>query len=124
MDDLIRDGALWSQIRSSERRILNQRSEFDRVKDSNRDLEVRFERLKLITMAMWDLVSAANGLTESDLRRAIRSLDLADERLDGRAKPKMSLIDCNQCHRVLLSSAVVCAFCGAENENYDPVANL
>lgn len=124
MDDLIRDGALWFQNRSTAKRLTNQQAESDRIRDSTRDLEIRFERLKLITMAMWGLVSETSGLTDSDLRRAIRKLDLSDERLDGRVKSAMKLLDCESCGKVLLSSAVVCAYCGAENDRYDPVANL
>ena len=124
MYDLIRDGVLWGSKSAANKRILGQRRSLDHNKEAQRELEVRFERLKLVTLAMWDLIKSTEGVTDADLYRAIRNLDLADGRADRKLDDKSMLVDCSICSRVLLSSAVVCPYCGSENDEYDPVADL
>jgi hypothetical protein len=124
MFDLIRDGVLWGSKSAANKKILGQRRSLDRTKETQRELEVRFERLKLVTLAMWDLIKSTEGVTDADLYRAIRNLDLADGRADRKLDDKSKLLDCANCSRVLLSSAVVCPYCGSENDEYDPVADL
>jgi len=77
-----------------------------------RELEQRFERLKLVTAALWQLLKAHNGLTDGDLKRYIEKVDLADGKLDGKMDRKGSAMDCPGCNRRILRSAIVCPWCG------------
>jgi len=49
-----------------------------------KSLERDHERLKLVTMALWELLSEKLNVSEDELRRRIEELDLLDERRDGR----------------------------------------
>jgi hypothetical protein len=82
-----------------------------------RELEQRFERLKLVTAALWQLLKANNGLTDEDLKRYIERVDLADGKLDGRMDRKGSAMDCPGCNRRVLRSASVCPWCGQRAES-------
>jgi hypothetical protein len=77
-----------------------------------RELELRYERMKLVTAALWQLLKARNGLTDEDLKRYIEQVDLADGKLDGRMGRKGSAMDCSRCNRRILKSASVCPWCG------------
>jgi hypothetical protein len=82
-----------------------------------RELEQRFERLKLVTAALWQLLKANNGLTDEDLKRYIEKVDLADGKLDGKMDRKGSAMDCPGCNRRILRSAIVCPWCGQRAES-------
>lgn len=82
-----------------------------------RELEQRYERLKLVTAALWQLVKANNGLTDEDLKRYIEKVDLADGKLDGKMDRQGSAMDCPRCKRRILRSASVCPWCGQRPES-------
>ena len=65
------------------------------LRDRNRLLERRLEKLSLVCQALWTLVRDRTGITEGDLLRRVQELDLSDGRLDGR-----------------IAEAAVCAACG------------
>ncbi|MEM7707799.1 MAG: hypothetical protein AAF358_19765 [Pseudomonadota bacterium] len=90
-------------------------------REKNRRLEVRYERLKLLTLAMWELMKHKNGMTDADLRLMVAQIDIADGRRDGEAEISEQLADCHNCGRVILTSAPRCPYCHAENESYDPI---
>ena len=79
--------------------------------DRLRDLERRYERMRLITTALWQLLKAHTGLTDADLKRYIEKVDLADGKLDGKIDRKGIAMDCPHCSRRILKSAVVCPWC-------------
>jgi len=82
-----------------------------------RELELRYERLKLVTAAMWQLLKTKNDLTDADLKRCIEKLDLEDGKLDGKLDRKGSAMECSQCNRRILKSASVCPWCGQRAES-------
>jgi hypothetical protein len=79
--------------------------------DRLRDLERRYERMRLITTALWQLLKAHTGLTDADLKQFIEKVDLADGRLDGKIDRRGMAMDCPHCARRILKSAVVCPWC-------------
>lgn len=76
-----------------------------------RDLEKRYERMRLVTTALWQLLKAHTGLTDADLKQYIEKVDLADGKLDGKIDRRAGAIDCPHCSRRILKSAVVCPWC-------------
>lgn len=78
----------------------------------HRALEQDHERLKLITMALWEIVHDRLGVSEEELRRRIEALDLLDERRDGRLRLKRPPRNCVACDRPMLESAATCPYCG------------
>jgi hypothetical protein len=58
------------------------------TQDRLRELEQRYERMKLVTAALWQLLKAHTGLTDADLKQYIEKVDLADGKLDGKIARK------------------------------------
>ena len=78
------------------------------------DLEMRFERMRLVTNALWHLLKQHTSLTDVDLKRFIDKVDLADGKLDGKMARAAVATDCPHCKRRIRKSAVVCMWCGAK----------
>ena len=76
-----------------------------------RALEQRYERMRLVNAALWQLLKAHTGLTDADLKQYIEKVDLADGKLDGKVDRKGAAIDCPHCSRRILKTAVVCPWC-------------
>lgn len=76
-----------------------------------RELENRYERMKLVTVALWQLLKAHTGLTDADLKQYIEKVDLADGKLDGKIGRKSGAMDCPGCSRRILKTAVTCPWC-------------
>ena len=91
------------------------------LRDRNRRIEVRYERLKLVTLAMWELLKRRLGCSDAELREMITHLDMADGRRDGKMESKEDLALCSSCGRALLQSAPRCPYCGTDNQDYDPL---
>lgn len=83
--------------------------------DNLRDLEQRHERLRLITIAMWQLLKEHTGLTDTDLKRFIEKVDLTDGKLDGKLAKQQGANDCSGCGRRILKSSTRCPWCGAQS---------
>lgn len=79
--------------------------------DRLKALEQRYERMRLVNAALWQLLKAHTGLTDSDLKRYIEKVDLADGKLDGKIDRKGAAMDCPHCSRRILKTAVVCPWC-------------
>jgi predicted Zn-ribbon and HTH transcriptional regulator len=77
-------------------------------------MERDHERLKLVTMALWELLSERLGVGEDELRRRLEALDMLDGRRDGRLRIKPPPTSCGSCDRPMLASAMACPYCGAE----------
>ncbi len=87
--------------------------------DGRRDMERRYERLRLVTMAMWALLKERSGLTEADLQKYVNQVDLIDGKLDGRLTREKGIIECPRCHRRVLKTALACVYCGEPNAQGD-----
>lgn len=75
-------------------------------------LHLQHERLKLVTMAMWEMIRDHTGLMESDLKRYVEMVDLKDGKRDGKIKTVDELRACSSCKRDILRSSLVCVYCG------------
>jgi hypothetical protein len=87
--------------------------------DGRRDMERRYERLRLVTMAMWALLKERSGLTEADLQQYVNQVDLIDGKLDGRLAREKGIIECPKCRRRVLKTALACVYCGEPNGQGD-----
>jgi hypothetical protein len=88
--------------------------------DKLRELEQRYERMSLVTNALWQLLKAHTGLTDADLKRYIEKVDLTDGVSDGKASRNTRAMDCPHCSRRVLKSATTCAWCGGKLKSGDP----
>ncbi len=80
-----------------------------------RALERDHERLKLLTMALWEVLSERLNIDEQELRRRVMDLDLLDGREDGRLRLREPPRKCTACGRPMLRSAAACPYCGEES---------
>ena len=80
-----------------------------------RSLERDHERLKLITMALWEMVAERLQIDEEELRRRVLELDRIDGREDGRLRVKGPPRECRACGRTMLKSAAACPYCGEQS---------
>lgn len=79
------------------------------------ELEKRHEQLKLVTLALWRLLKDRAELTESNLKKYVESTDLLDGAADQKVDLMKQLIECPDCRRFVLNTAIVCPYCGASN---------
>lgn len=89
------------------------------TQDRLRDLEQRYERMRLVTAALWQLLKSHTGLTDVDLKQYIEKVDLADGKLDGKIDRKLGAMDCPHCKRRILKSAAVCPWCKGQLRSGD-----
>jgi hypothetical protein len=83
------------------------------VNERLKDLETRHERMKLVMAALWQLLKSHTGMTDADLKRYIEQVDLSDGKKDGKLSRAQGAMDCPDCKRRILKSAVTCVWCGA-----------
>jgi hypothetical protein len=107
-----RIGELGMQQADTDRRLLG-------TADKLRALELRYERMRLVSNALWQLLKEHTGLTDADLKRFVEQVDLSDGKLDGKLSRNLGAMDCPKCSRRVLKSAVVCAWCGHRQETGD-----
>lgn len=67
-------------------------------------LEQRYERLRQINMAMWNLLKDRLGVTDKDLITYVEKLQTEG--------PASRLMECPSCHRKILPHSVACIYCG------------
>ena len=89
------------------------------AQDRLRGLEQRYERMRLVTAALWQLLKTHTGLTDADLKQYVEKVDLADGKLDGKIARKGAAMDCPHCKRRILKAAVVCAWCSGRLRSGD-----
>jgi hypothetical protein len=87
------------------RRVANTREQLLR-------LETRYERMRLVTNALWQMLKEHTGLTDTDLKRFIERVDLLDGAADGKMAGQTGAMDCPKCARRILKSVIVCPWCG------------
>ena len=83
-----------------------------RAEHETQGVEARLDKLTLICMALWSLLSEKTQLTEEDLMERIKKLDLMDGESDGKLQRQVA--KCAQCGRVMSSRHTKCLYCGAE----------
>jgi predicted Zn-ribbon and HTH transcriptional regulator len=80
---------------------------------SRSDLELlqdKFEKLKLVTMAVWTFVKDDKNINEDALIERVREIDKLDGSADG--KLRISVRKCGKCGRSLNPKFEKCQFCG------------
>jgi hypothetical protein len=75
------------------------------------ELETRFNRLALISEALWDLLKDRHGYTEEELRDWVTLTDLKDGKLDGRVRQTTAPVNCVKCNRIVSRAFARCMYC-------------
>jgi len=75
-------------------------------------LQRRVDKLALINLALWSLVSEKCGLSEDDLKERVAQIDALDGNADG--KLNTGTVPCPKCGRPIAARVATCQFCGAE----------
>lgn len=83
----------------------------DRLQTEVRRLGERNDRLALVCQALWELLREHTELSDADLVRRIREIDVRDGVADGRMTPVP--VECPACHRQSTSRREECLYCGA-----------
>lgn len=81
-----------------------------KAKTEGEALAERFDRLALMTEALWLLLRDRLGVTEEELTAIARDLDLSDGRLDGRVRRASA--ECASCGRMVGKNRAKCLYCG------------
>jgi len=74
-------------------------------------LQIKVERLLMITEALWTILKEKNGLEDKELLRQIVQIDLRDGKLDGRVATTPPE-PCPKCQRIVAKNSVKCMYCG------------
>ena len=92
--------------------IIEARKATRSLEDFQMNLGENFDRLTLICRAMWELMREQTNLTEEDLLKKVKEIDLLDGVLDAKLKnpPKK----CSQCGRTVSKRHMRCIYCGTE----------
>jgi hypothetical protein len=85
-------------------------SRLARTQDSVEKVEDRFEKLLLLTEAVWELAAPSLGLTEADLVAKVREIDARSGAVDGRRA--IVVRRCSACQAAIEKGRASCAFCG------------
>jgi len=81
---------------------------------SVRELEHQVRRLALMDQALWELLRDRLGLTDADLEKIVREIDLRDGVEDGAITH--TPLRCPQCGRISNSRHWKCLYCGLQFE--------
>ncbi|MDA3884520.1 MAG: hypothetical protein PF638_02895 [Candidatus Delongbacteria bacterium] len=80
---------------------------------SKGDLEIltaRFEKLKLVNMALWTFIKEKFEITEEQLVERYKEVDMIDGSADG--KIKVGIKKCTKCGKTLNPKFEKCQYCG------------
>lgn len=76
-----------------------------------RNLEIRANKLEIISEALWRLLKQKTDLTDEELLEEVCAVDLEDGRFDGK-KTKVSYTECSKCGRKNSKNHTKCLYCG------------
>lgn len=85
--------------------------EKDRAEKRNAYQDAQINKLNLICQAMWELIRDNTRLTEDDLLKKVKEIDLRDGVEDGKITPDQN---CRKCNRRLQKRQARCLYCGEE----------
>ena len=75
------------------------------------ELQLKVERLLIITEALWSILKEKHGFEDQELIKRMVEIDLRDGRLDGRVATTPPQA-CPKCKRTLPKGKPKCMFCG------------
>ena len=75
------------------------------------ELERRIDKLTLICMALWSMLSEKTEFGEEDLIKRVRKIDLMDGAEDGRLQRQVA--QCPKCNRIMSQRHTRCLYCGS-----------
>ena len=78
-------------------------------------LELKVDKLIMISEALWLLLKQNSQLSDEDLEAMVKKIDLRDGRLDGRVAscgPQY----CKKCGKALQKNSPICIYCGQGKE--------
>lgn len=107
------DGIQTLDIQQARRRAAEAGDRADSVDRRLARLELEHDRLKLVTVALWELLKERHQLTEDALKRQLERVDLRDGRRDGKLAGGNGVKTCPDCHRPINKKALSCLYCGA-----------
>lgn len=113
-DFLGSDGFFGSSARNFYGHDPAARSRINSVKAHFQLVEARFERLKMVNQAVWELLKERTSLEEKDLVDRIQEIDLRDGKEDQKHRPEA--YTCTECNRTLKRGNNRCMYCGHQNE--------
>jgi hypothetical protein len=85
------------------------------------DLSSRFERLALVTQAVWELLSERAQVSPAELVAKINEVDARSGTRDGRLS---ALQTCQKCGHAVAASRRTCLYCGAPMGPSTPFSGL
>lgn len=85
----------------------------ERALSAVRQLEERVDRLALVNMALWTIISKELKITEEELLLRVQEIDLRDGKLDGKLSAEVT--DCAACGRKISKKHNRCLYCGKES---------
>ncbi len=74
-------------------------------------LEQRYDQLRLISMAVWNLLKERLQLTDADLAKYVDELRAEAAAAEQERNPE--LIECTKCKRKIPAKSATCLYCGA-----------
>jgi len=77
-----------------------------------RVLEQRYDRMRMVNIALWGLLKKRLNLTDDDLKSALEIVDTHLGSSDGRLTPKATLVNCPHCSHPIKDGSLVCIWCG------------
>lgn len=114
MDDMLwmggMDPVITGRTAGGSRRAANMESLAIESRDNIRELRHQVERLSLLNQALWELIRDKAGLTDADLERMAREIDMRDGMEDG--KMGGGAVTCPTCRRVSNAKHYKCLYCG------------
>jgi len=104
---------IWQEMRLNENRRRQDSVERDvRKSDGDlADLRRQIDKIALVNQALYELLRGRTGITDEDLRRKIREVDMRDGSEDGNIQA--SPLRCPKCSGVVTVGALFCQTCGA-----------
>lgn len=76
-------------------------------------LEHRYDQLRLINMALWNLLKERLHLTDADLQASVEALRSDPQAAPLRERERIrELIECTACKRKIPAKAIACIYCG------------
>ena len=84
--------------------------ELSRYKQKIEELEFSLSRITLASQAMWEVLRARAGVTDTELLAKMNEIDLRDGVKDGRMTA--NVVTCPRCARKLNTKSARCIYCG------------